>query len=155
MTGRLFITAIAIFVLVLLAHTLFHTQLVSYFIAPLILSCWLLLATPAPWWVIVFFVIAAELLSSSAPGAMTIATLLPFAVRPILKTISIGFTLRFFALIVGVTGAQLAILIGANSLVSGRLVIPWPAALWAIVGSATLSFLICIVWYELSTRPDR
>lgn len=147
-----FLAGIIVVGIVLSLHAIFTSSLTSLFIAPLILATWITFSFASPQWPLFFLILIAELTSQTPPGAMAAALFIPLAIKPFTRAAPVGFTARFFTLISAITTAQVTILSAATAYHIGISAIAWPAGLYAIIGSTLAVFLICITWYELTTR---
>lgn len=148
MTRREAIFGLALFTVIIASHILFQNQLISFVIAPLVLAIWFAMLPSPPEWGIVVLIVAAELLSATPPGALTLALLLPLATRLLPKPLEVRFSLSFLLLIFVITFLQLAILLAFMAFELGHVVIPWPGTLYSLLGSALAAFLVCVIWYE-------
>lgn len=146
------LVAIGITGLVLILHALFQIQLISVVIAPFVLAIWIALMPEPPKGVYISLIILAELTSQTPPGVMTSALLVPLLARSLLKSIPVGFTVRFAGVVLAISLAQMAIVVSVTSYLAQSVLLPWPAGFISIIGSGLTAFLICIVWYELTTR---
>ena len=146
------IIAVGIILFILLMHTVFQMQLISLIIAPLVLAIWIGLLFKTPAWALVILITITELTSQTPPGAMIAIVLIPLALRPFLRTIPVGLTARFFTFVAAIIIGQVTLLYTTISYATGQLVFAWPASMFTIISSTIAAFLICIVWYEITTR---
>lgn len=117
-------------------HMWVHDFSVSFFILPVTLSV-AMAYMYANEYLVLPFVVLAEMFSSFPPGVLTAVILLPWAVRRLLPTIEVGMAGTFFQLILATVGLQMLVL-----------------SLVPIVMSAwQMGFSWHTVWYSFPLRP--
>lgn len=137
-------------------HATMHNNLISFVIAPFVIATTLAYTMPsAP--ILFGLVIISELLSLLPPGVLTLALAVPFGIHRLFPARAPQLSLPFFLLTATIALLQVVI-VGIVSLIPAmqmymwqriwQILPVWPAVA-TIVGTASVSFVFLILWYEL------
>lgn len=130
-------------------HSWFHSDLISFFPLPLVLSTTIAWTAARPMRWLIALVVISELLTTFLPGILTAAIFLPWLVQVSLPRVKADLSFSFLLALIATTLGQVTIMLAFDLRASYFQEIPIAAALTMAVGTALVAYVFCISWREM------